>query len=49
MANVAVIIATNDGGRRNFLAWAEMSQPEPGGYERSLTEMEERGLLHGRA
>lgn len=37
-----------ESGLRKFLTWAEESQPESGSYERSLTEMEERGLLHGR-
>jgi len=36
-------------GLRNFLAWAEESEPEPDGYQRSLSEMEARGLLHGRS
>jgi hypothetical protein len=31
---------------RNFLAWAEESEPELTGYQRSLQEMKERGLLH---
>lgn len=34
-------------GLRNFLAWTEDSEPERSGYERSLMEMKERGLLHG--
>jgi dTDP-L-rhamnose 4-epimerase len=33
-------------GLRNFLAWAEESEPELGGYARSLEEMKARGLLH---
>jgi dTDP-L-rhamnose 4-epimerase len=33
-------------GLRNFLAWAEKSEPELAGYQRSLVEMKERGLLH---
>jgi dTDP-L-rhamnose 4-epimerase len=36
-------------GLSNFLAWAEQSEPELDGYQRSLNEMESRGLLHGRA
>jgi dTDP-L-rhamnose 4-epimerase len=36
-------------GLRSFLAWAEESEPELSGYERSLEEMKDRGLLHGRA
>jgi dTDP-L-rhamnose 4-epimerase len=36
-------------GLNNFLAWAEQSEPELDGYQRSLNEMESRGLLHGRA
>lgn len=36
-------------GLENFLAWAEQSEPEIKGYERSLDEMRQRGLLHGRA
>lgn len=36
-------------GLRNFLAWTEKNEPELSGYERSLKEMRERGLLHGRA
>jgi dTDP-L-rhamnose 4-epimerase len=35
-------------GLSNFLTWAEESEPELGGYQRSLSEMEARGLLHGR-
>lgn len=35
-------------GLRNFLAWAEESEPELAGYQRSLEEMRERGLLHDR-
>jgi dTDP-L-rhamnose 4-epimerase len=34
-------------GLDNFLAWAEESEPELKGYERSLDEMRQRGLLHG--
>ncbi len=34
-------------GLHNFLAWAEESEPELKGYERSLDEMRQRGLLHG--
>jgi dTDP-L-rhamnose 4-epimerase len=33
-------------GLREFLAWSEESAPEVGGYERSLAEMRERGVLH---
>jgi dTDP-L-rhamnose 4-epimerase len=36
-------------GLRKFIAWAEESEPELKGYELSLTEMRQRGLLHGRA
>jgi dTDP-L-rhamnose 4-epimerase len=36
-------------GLRSFLAWAEESEPELIGYDRSLEEMKERGLMHGRA
>ena len=35
-------------GLKNFLAWAEESEPELDGYQRSLNELESRGLLHGR-
>lgn len=35
-----------DEGLSNFLAWAEESEPELGGYERSIEEMKKRGLLH---
>lgn len=35
-------------GLRNFLAWAEESEPGIGGYESSLEEMKVRGLLHER-
>jgi dTDP-L-rhamnose 4-epimerase len=35
-------------GLKNFLAWAEESEPERDGYERSLSELQSRGLLHGR-
>jgi dTDP-L-rhamnose 4-epimerase len=34
-------------GLHEFLAWAGQSEPELAGYERSLCEMRERGLLHG--
>ena len=34
-------------GLECFLAWAEESEPELKGYERSLSEMSQRGLLHG--
>jgi dTDP-L-rhamnose 4-epimerase len=33
-------------GLCKFLAWSEESAPEMGGYERSLEEMRQRGLLH---
>jgi len=36
-------------GLNDFLAWAEESEPELDGYQRSLSELESRGLLHGRA
>jgi dTDP-L-rhamnose 4-epimerase len=36
-----------ENGLRNFLAWAEESEPELSGYRRSLEEMRERGFLHG--
>jgi dTDP-L-rhamnose 4-epimerase len=35
-------------GLSKFLEWAEESEPELEGYQRSLNEMESRGLLHGR-
>jgi len=38
-----------EAGLREFLEWSEESEPEFGGYERSLAEMRDRGLLHGRA
>jgi dTDP-L-rhamnose 4-epimerase len=34
-------------GLRKFLDWAGQSSPEPTAYKRSLTEMRDRGLLHG--
>ena len=34
-------------GLDHFLAWAENSSPVSDGYEHSLAEMRERGLLHG--
>jgi dTDP-L-rhamnose 4-epimerase len=34
-------------GLRRFLAWASESGPSDGGYERSLAEMREKGLLRG--
>lgn len=34
-------------GLRNFLIWAEESEPELSGYQRSLDEMKTRGLLYG--
>jgi dTDP-L-rhamnose 4-epimerase len=33
-------------GLRKFLAWSEGRAPELGGYQRSLDEMRQRGLLH---
>lgn len=33
-------------GLRQFLAWAEQSEPAAEGYERSLEEMRTRGLFH---
>ena len=36
-------------GLLSFLAWAEESEPELSGYERSIEEMKDRGLLHGHA
>jgi dTDP-L-rhamnose 4-epimerase len=36
-------------GLRRFLEWANDSEPSVAGYEESLTEMKERGLLHARA
>ena len=35
-------------GLDNFLSWAEESAPELAGYERSLAEMKQKGLLHDR-
>jgi hypothetical protein len=32
---------------RRFLEWASESGPSDGGYERSLAEMREKGLLRG--
>ena len=32
-------------GLKRFLVWAERSEPSTGGYERSLVEMRDRGLL----
>ncbi|HEX5235542.1 MAG TPA: SDR family NAD(P)-dependent oxidoreductase [Silvibacterium sp.] len=37
-----------DDGIRQFLAWANRSEPDSSGYERSLAELKQRGLLHGR-
>jgi dTDP-L-rhamnose 4-epimerase len=34
-------------GLQQFLKWANSTEPTVGGYERSLVEMKERGLLHG--
>jgi dTDP-L-rhamnose 4-epimerase len=36
-------------GLRRFLQWANESEPSTGGYEQSLSEMRQRGLLHERA
>jgi dTDP-L-rhamnose 4-epimerase len=36
-------------GLRQFLQWAKESVPSVSGYEQSLSEMRQRGLLHGRA
>jgi dTDP-L-rhamnose 4-epimerase len=35
-------------GLRQFLQWAKESTPSVSGYEQSLSEMRQRGLLHGR-
>lgn len=35
-------------GLRDFLEWAMESEPAESGYEKSLTEMRDRGLLHGK-
>jgi len=35
-------------GLRRFLEWAGESEPSGSGYEQSLAEMRQRGLLHGR-
>jgi dTDP-L-rhamnose 4-epimerase len=35
-------------GLRQFLQWANESAPSMSGYEQSLSEMRQRGLLHGR-
>lgn len=40
---------TFDQGLKRFLEWAEQSAPSTEGYERSLAEMREKGLLHGTA
>jgi dTDP-L-rhamnose 4-epimerase len=36
-------------GLRQFLQWANQSAPSVSGYEQSLSEMRQRGLLHGSA
>jgi dTDP-L-rhamnose 4-epimerase len=36
-------------GLQRFLQWANESAPSMGGYEKSLSEMRQRGLLHGHA
>lgn len=36
-------------GIRNFLEWANRREPGDGGYDRSLKEMKQRGLLHERS
>jgi dTDP-L-rhamnose 4-epimerase len=36
-------------GLQRFLEWADESEPSVSGYEQSLAEMKQRGLLHGRA
>ena len=35
-------------GLQQFLKWANETEPSTTGYERSLAEMRQRGLLHGR-
>ncbi len=35
-------------GLQHFLEWAMGTDPEESGYERSMAEMKERGLLHGK-
>jgi dTDP-L-rhamnose 4-epimerase len=34
-------------GLKRFLEWAEESEPSTGRYEQSLSEMRQRGMLHG--
>jgi dTDP-L-rhamnose 4-epimerase len=36
-------------GLQSFLEWASERTPASKGYEQSLVEMKQRGLLHGRA
>jgi dTDP-L-rhamnose 4-epimerase len=36
-------------GLQRFLQWANANEPSPDGYEQSLSEMRQRGLLHGGA
>jgi dTDP-L-rhamnose 4-epimerase len=36
-------------GLGRFLEWASRSEPDSSGYERSILELEQKGLLHGRA
>jgi dTDP-L-rhamnose 4-epimerase len=36
-------------GLKRFLRWADQIEPSTGGYERSLAEMKQQGLLHVRA
>jgi dTDP-L-rhamnose 4-epimerase len=36
-------------GLRRFLAWADQGKANSEGYERSLTELRERGLLHAKS
>lgn len=38
-----------DDGLRQFLEWAERYEPQLEAYQRSLKEMTEKGLLHGRS
>lgn len=38
-----------DKGLQRFLQWANESEPSSNGYEQSLAELRQRGLLHGKA
>ena len=48
-AEAALQTLTAQDGLRRFLEWANESEPALAGYERSIAELQQKGLLHERA